>query len=114
MIKGLHVFLIIADAIRQGLLNKTDFIYFAELLKKEHDLNKVFDILKGNTTIKNLNTYLKIVEEIKEGVLDKNDFIYFGGLLAKENNLLKVFLNMHNYLMGKSEKQWKGNNAKKR
>ena len=39
---GLHVFLTLLDAMRQGLAFKEDFIYFGELLKREQDLQKVF------------------------------------------------------------------------
>ena len=63
---GLHVFLTLVDAIRQGLAFKEDFIYFGELLKREQDLQKVFAEMQNYLLQKVVKTDANQLDKLKK------------------------------------------------
>jgi len=63
---GLHVFLTLVDAMRQGLAFKEDFIYFGELLKQEQDLQKVFVEMQNYLLSKAVKTDVNHLDKLKK------------------------------------------------
>ncbi len=63
---GLHVFLTLIDAMRQGLAFKEDFIYFGELLKQEQDLQKVLAQMQNYLLQKLVKTDVNHLDKLKK------------------------------------------------